>query len=105
MKPDIVINLGKENCIVLDAKWKNLNGHNPSPEDLRQMYTYLKYFKALKVALVYPGEANLIQGGKYFNEDGNIGVTECSLIFLSVEKEINNWQKKISIQILDWTSC
>jgi len=91
MAPDIVINKDKENCIVLDTKWKNLNGKNPSPEDLRQLYVYKKYFKATKVALVYPGEHFAINGGKYYSETINdISDHECSVVTLAIEKNKKN---------------
>ena len=103
MKPDIVINQGEPNCLVLDTKWKNIEGKNPSPEDLRQMYVYMKFFKAEKVALVYPGDENLYQSGKYFKEENqDIGFSECCLISLSVEKVIAVWQKNISSSIENW---
>lgn len=91
MIPDIVINKGKENCIILDTKWKNLNGKNPSPEDLRQLYVYKKYFNAIKVALVYPGEQFAINGGKYYLESkSEIGEHECSVVTLTIEKNEKN---------------
>lgn len=103
MKPDIVINKDKENCIVLDTKWKNLNGYNPSPEDLRQMYVYMKYYSAKKVALIYPGSETCVKSGKYFTEGTKeIGEAECSVISLNVEKEIKRWQREIALNIEQW---
>lgn len=103
MKPDIVINKDKDNCIILDTKWKNLNGYNPSPEDLRQMYVYMKYYSAAKVALVYPGIDTSIRSGKYFIETTQeLGEKECSIITFSVEKEIKKWQQEIATNIQQW---
>lgn len=103
MRPDIVINKGKDNCLVLDTKWKNINGLNPSSDDLRQMYVYQKYYNANKVALVYPGNKNLVSGGRYFIEDKNIpGDAECSLISLRCEDGIREWQFSISQYIQSW---
>jgi 5-methylcytosine-specific restriction enzyme subunit McrC len=103
MIPDIVLNKDKPNCVVLDTKWKNLNGLNPSPQDLRQMYVYMKYYKAVKVALVYPGAEKTIKGGKYFSDDtGEIGEEECSVISLSVNKDIKAWQKEIYDGVMKW---
>ena len=103
MKPDIVINKDKDNCIVLDTKWKNLNGYNPSPEDLRQMYVYSKYYAATKVALIYPGHINNIRSGKYFQETTNdLSNAECSIITLEVTKQINVWQNQIAQNISNW---
>ena len=103
MKPDIVINKDKENCIVLDTKWKNLNGYNPSPEDLRQMYVYMKYYSAEKVALIYPGNTSTIKSGKYFQEGTkDLSNAECSVITLEVTKQITVWQAQIAQQLSDW---
>lgn len=96
MKPDIVINKNKNNCIVLDTKWKNLSGYNPSPDDLRQMYVYHEYYGAKKVALIYPGETESKKSGKYLDPNsGKEMAKECSIISLPVEKKIKQWQKNI----------
>jgi len=103
IKPDIVINKDKEDCIVLDTKWKNLNGYNPSPEDLRQMYVYKNFYKAKKVALIYPGTQTTFKSGKYFIEGTTeISESECSVISINVENEIHVWQKTIAKKIEEW---
>lgn len=68
MKPDIVIRPGSNDCIVLDTKWKKIEGQNPSPEDLRQLYAYQAFFNAQAVALVYPGQESRLFNGRY--QDG-----------------------------------
>lgn len=104
IKPDIVINKGdSDNCIVLDTKWKMILNNNPSPDDLRQLYVYHEYYKAKKVALVYPGESILKTSGKYL--DPNTGEKlnkECSVITLTVDNKIKAWQKSISTEIETW---
>jgi 5-methylcytosine-specific restriction enzyme subunit McrC len=100
MRPDIVLNHGKENCVVLDTKWKNLDGNKPDIQDLRQMYAYAKYFESKKVALIYPGKETE-RKGKYYKEGtlyGEFG-DECSLIPIDVEPKIEDWQKKIGEEI------
>ena len=97
IRPDIVINKNKENCIVLDTKWKNLKGYNPAVEDLRQMYVYHQYYRARKVALVYPGEHSNKSGG-YFLDPVSEDRTEmeCSVISVSVNMNVKSWQKQIA---------
>lgn len=95
MRPDIVVNKDKADCVVLDTKWKNLIGFSPSPDDLRQMYVYHEYYGASRVALVYPGTKELISRGDYLDPKTSKKTDkECSVIFLPVE--IKLWQKKIS---------
>lgn len=101
MRPDIVINKGKENCAVIDTKWKNLGSYNPTPDDLRQMYVYHDYFNANKVALVYPGRDNTRQG-LYFDRNGDKSDKECSVIPLSLETNITAWQKSIHDECYAW---
>ena len=106
MKPDIVLNKGTEDCVVLDTKWKNLNGYNPSPEDLRQMFVYMKYYGAKKVALIYPGTENRNQSGQYYDhsshESKHLSNEECSVISIGIEKDMKVWQKTIHENINSW---
>ncbi len=104
IRPDIVINKGdKNNCVVLDTKWKNIFSNNPSPDDLRQMYVYHDYYEAKKVALIYPGEKlNPVRGKFLDREFGKQLDMECSVITLPVESKIREWQKNIYNEIESW---
>lgn len=104
IRPDIVVRNGTD-CVVLDTKWKNLNGYNPSPEDLRQMYVYHEYYGATKVALIYPGTGNKStesRGNFLDPETSAIIDKECSVISLSVEPEIKKWQENIYKDCAKW---
>jgi len=100
IRPDILINNKSENY-VLDTKWKNLGGKNPSVNDLRQMYVYHEYYNAKKVALVYPGESGNICGKYYKTTDENLPKKECSVISLPVVNDITEWQESITSQFYD----
>lgn len=102
LQPDILITKENQKNIVLDTKWKNITGKNPSPEDLRQMYIYHNYFNANKVALVYPGD-NTIKNGLYFDPNETLSNIMCSVIKIDINRSISVWQKEICKQILDWT--
>ncbi len=103
MKPDIWIQKGNDN-IILDTKWKNLNGFNPSPDDLRQMYVYHEYYDATKVALVYPGKENSNRSGHYLDKikSKEIIDKECSVILIAVENDIKKWQSAIQEKLFKW---
>ena len=99
LKPDIIFGSKDKNdkrCVVLDTKWKNLNGRNPSPDDLRQMYAYHDFFGANRVALVYPGRSFMKLTGKFLDPvSGEETKKVCSVISLAIEPEIKKWQKRI----------
>jgi 5-methylcytosine-specific restriction enzyme subunit McrC len=105
IRPDILIKKLNENYAVLDTKWKNLNGYNPSPEDLRQMYVYHEYYGAKQVALVYPGSDSFKTSGSYLHPNTSEELNkECSIINLSVESNIRQWQSSICHQFEEWLS-
>lgn len=103
IRPDIVLNKDNKDCIVLDTKWKNLKGRNPSPDDLRQMFVYHEYYNASKVALVYPGTKTFRTKGSYFPESIKEEIhKECSVISLAVEPNIKEWGKNIYKEFEIW---
>jgi 5-methylcytosine-specific restriction enzyme subunit McrC len=102
IRPDIVINAESENCVVVDTKWKNLNGQNPSPDDLRQMYVYHEYYGASKVALIYPGKKS-ISSGRFMPKGANdFDNKSCGVICLEVHAELGMWQRNIHLEIDGW---
>ncbi|CAM3390134.1 McrC family protein [Empedobacter stercoris] len=102
MRPDIILKCkeSQENY-VLDTKWKNLNGYNPSPEDLRQMYVYHRFYQAKKVALVYPSDQHSIQKGNYFSSENHLEMSEkeCSIMQIATASDIKVWQEEIVTQV------
>ena len=103
MRPDIVMNKDKTNCIVLDTKWKHLHGHNPTSEDLRQMFVYMKFYSSHRAALIYPGNEYRIQSGTYYHEaSGELGINECSVISIAVNEDIRVWQKQLYDQVCNF---
>jgi 5-methylcytosine-specific restriction enzyme subunit McrC len=100
MRPDIVVNKDKTNCYVLDTKWKNLEGKNPSPDDLRQMFTYSNYFQAPKTALVYPADEDDTTQGTYLDRTGDSINRKCAVIRFAVNDDIKEWRRSIAERIL-----
>jgi len=100
MRPDIVINKDQEDCIVLDTKWKNISGTNPSPDDLRQMYVYAEYYGACSTALVYPGSVDSTTEGVYYDGKGKEGRKSCGVVTIHVEPDVRRWQSNIASKLL-----
>ena len=83
LRPDIVLkNTATKETIVIDTKWK-LGDKYVSIQDLRQVYTYGKYWDAQKVMLLYPGNQNNTSFDEYLNPNDNIK-HKCKLGFVSV---------------------
>jgi 5-methylcytosine-specific restriction enzyme subunit McrC len=103
IRPDIVIVADTGACVVLDTKWKNIKGANPSPDDLRQMYVYMNYYNADKVALLYPGSKSRVLSGNYYDETtAALKDKGCSIILLEMNENIALWQRSIYSEISKW---
>ncbi|WP_020534922.1 McrC family protein [Lewinella cohaerens] len=101
IRPDITISTEDGNY-VLDTKWK-LVANKPSIEDIRQMYAYHHYFKAEKVALLYPGDKPYVTG-KFvdINKQKQLSEMECGLLFTKFDGSVVKWQKQIGEEIMNW---
>ncbi|MCG8329891.1 MAG: McrC family protein [Chitinophagales bacterium] len=54
LRPDIVLEINGIRYII-DTKWKIPSGSQPGMHDLRQVFTYIRQFKAKRGILLYPG--------------------------------------------------
>lgn len=96
MRPDIVLqNREGKSTVVLDTKWKNLNGSSPSPDDLRQMYVYHEYFQAKQVALIYPGDGDALNGQFYQKNQEGVDDKHCHIIQIPAGKDLKLWKELI----------
>ena len=101
IKPDICISAGN-NTYVLDTKWKIIR-NKPAIEDIRQMYAYNHYFRAQKVALVFPGSYDDVPGDFIDVDNQNkLSGYKCGLMFIKPNYNIRDWQKEISKKITEW---
>lgn len=53
LRPDLLVQTA-DSCVVLDTKWKVPGRDRPTPDDLRQMYAYDRFFEADETVLLYP---------------------------------------------------
>lgn len=96
---DIMVSNGKVRAI-LDTKWKqpDLDHPVPSHHDLQQMYVYIKLFDADRVALVYPGNREDVDG-KFEDKDS----IRCDMLFIPCEDEdFNEWEDRIAEKVNGW---
>ncbi len=96
LRPDIVLKNG-EQTIVIDTKWK-LGNQYISVQDLRQVYTYGRYWNAEKVMLLYPG--NIKTTFKTFINEFDNKPINCKTGFVSVIDENGDLDKSIGNKIV-----
>ena len=95
IRPDIVVLPAKDKKpLVIDTKWKLPKGNTPSDGDLKQMYTYHKYWDADHTILLYPGtESSKYNEGKFRDEksgnDGNLTCHICFTQFIETDNKLS----------------
>lgn len=103
IRPDIILRrrIGeRDEVVVIDTKWKNPVNQLVSIEDLRQMYTYGRFWNAQKLILLYPGN-DKTGNFKPFpnNHDGDEKHT-CKQVFVSVFDAENNLDLQLGEKIV-----
>ncbi|GAL00790.1 hypothetical protein JCM19314_1827 [Nonlabens ulvanivorans] len=68
LRPDIVLRKSGKTYII-DTKWKRPNKSSASVNDLRQMYTYCRFWDAEKAMLLYPGDYTENKFMSYLTDD------------------------------------
>ncbi|ANW96014.1 restriction endonuclease [Wenyingzhuangia fucanilytica] len=99
IRPDIVLQKGAE-TIIIDTKWKKPKNSQPSIEDLRQMYTYARFWNTSKVMLLYPGEGTSSPFKSYHNNQIDGVEHQCKISFASVLDNQNKLDKMLGVKLL-----
>ncbi|WP_282068231.1 McrC family protein [Olleya namhaensis] len=109
LRPDVVLRQGKKTFII-DTKWKRPQKSSASVSDLRQMYTYCRFWDAEKAMLLYPGDYAENKFKSYLTDDYSKHTSDetseidhqCKMGFVSVlddngELDSNIWKSILSL--------
>ncbi|WP_282079214.1 McrC family protein [Aquimarina algiphila] len=99
LQPDIVIKKGNKSYII-DTKWKVPESSTASISDLRQMYTYARFWQAKKVMLLYPGIRRNYGFQLFKNNEVDGFDHQCKMGFVSVLGSNNELNPKIVENII-----
>lgn len=104
LRPDIVIEKDSKKYII-DTKWKCPKEKKASVSDLRQMYTYSRFWNAERSLLLYPGENKSNAFVNYQTEEylinGNTMNHQCKMGFVSVLNENGRLSDNIGVDVLE----
>ncbi len=108
LRPDVVLRQGKKTFII-DTKWKRPQKSSASVSDLRQMYTYCRFWDAEKAMLLYPGDYAKNKFKSYQTDDYSKHLSDvtleidhqCKMGFVSVLNDIGELDSNIGSKILD----
>lgn len=100
LRPDIIITDKKTNQVcVIDTKWKMPENTLISISDLRQIYTYARFWEAAKVMLLYPGDKTSSNFRNFENELDD-PKHQCKIGFVSVLDDMNKLDVNIAPNII-----
>jgi 5-methylcytosine-specific restriction enzyme subunit McrC len=109
LKPDVVIQHDEDSkkVYIIDTKWKRPTNQSSSISDLRQMYTYNRFWNAKKAMLLYPGESKNnsfkpFETEDFFRDnDQTTSITHlCKSGFVSILDQDNKLSDTIGKQVL-----
>ena len=96
IRPDVVVK-NKDKVFVIDTKWKNIQHHKPSTQDLRQMYVYNDYWESVQSMLLYPATETARPEFKLFKDRthhcavGRLNLIENGKLKADIGREILDW--------------
>ncbi|WP_163518254.1 McrC family protein [Gelidibacter japonicus] len=96
LRPDIVIKQNNETQIVIDTKWKQIEGNKPSTNDLRQMYVYNDHWESKFSILLYPGTHQT----NVFHREFHFPDHSCGILKMNVLDADNKLDQGIGERIL-----
>ncbi|NRR92776.1 restriction endonuclease [Winogradskyella undariae] len=107
LRPDIVLRQG-EKTFIIDTKWKRPLRSSASVSDLRQMYSYCRFWDAEKAMLLYPGDDAENKFKSYLTDDYSSHIKEgpkemehqCKMGFVSVLNDNGDLDKRMGAKII-----
>ncbi len=108
LRPDIVLRHG-EKTFIIDTKWKRPKQNSAPVSDLRQMYTYCRFWNAEKALLLYPGDyaENKFKSyltddySKHENDEASYIDHQCKMGFVSVLDGENQLNKNLGVETVN----
>ena len=89
IRPDIVLVKknyeNREEFLIIDTKWKNIDYAEPSIHDLRQMYVYNEFWKSTRSLLLYPSMSTHLHSDHFISYEDH--KHSCCLGKISIFKE------------------
>lgn len=108
IRPDIVLQKKvaneKDDILIIDTKWKNIDQSQPSTHDLRQMYVYNEYWNATRALLLYPSQQTNLDRESFIAFEAKSHVLgnnhECSLGRVSILNDNGELDTGIANEII-----